>query len=116
MVDIGDMARKLSDLFPAETAAVLARLDDSVIYNRHNSDIDLMGLSVYYIYGGKEFGNKSLDIYSSMNMNQPHFIVGELVKILRPRRVFGCSYLNIDVNKYRGTSRETGNLHHCLSA
>ncbi|MCL2034198.1 MAG: clostripain-related cysteine peptidase [Oscillospiraceae bacterium] len=69
MVDIGDMATKLSDLFPRESAAVLKALDNCVVYNRHNSNVDLKGLSVYYIYGGKSVGNMSLNMYRSLHMN-----------------------------------------------
>lgn len=69
MVDIGDMANKLSNLFPDETANILTELDNCVIYNRHNSDSDLKGLSAYYIYGGKTSGSRSLDMYASLNMN-----------------------------------------------
>ena len=69
MVDIGDMTRKLSDLFPIEANNVMAELEKSVIYNKHNSDIDIKGLSAYYIYGGKGMGNVSLTMYKSLYMN-----------------------------------------------
>ena len=69
MVDIGDMAVKLFDLYPAEAAAVLAALDDCVVYNRHNSYTDLRGVSTYYVYGGKSVGRSALDTYAALNLN-----------------------------------------------
>jgi len=72
MVDIGDMVAKISGIYPSEAAKVLKELDNCVIYNRHNSDIDLKGLSVYYIYGGKRFGRESLEIYRALNVNREH--------------------------------------------
>ena len=70
MVDIGDMAWQLCDLFPYETDAVFQALENSVVYNRHNSDVELYGLSTFYIYGGKSIGEESLDIYSSLEMDE----------------------------------------------
>jgi len=70
MVDIGDMAYQLADLFPREAAAVLRALDNCVTYNRHNAIVELHGLSTFYIYGGKSQGEPSLRIYSDLNMNQ----------------------------------------------
>jgi len=69
MVDIGDMAVQLRDLFPREAEAVLQALQNSVVYNRHNSDIELWGLSTFYIYGGKSMGIESLEIYSELGMD-----------------------------------------------
>ena len=84
MVDIGDMASKLSDLFPGESAAVLTALDHCVVYNRHNSDVNLKGLSVYYIYGGKSAGNMSLNRYRSLNMNRDYTrYLNDFYQILR---------------------------------
>jgi len=70
MVDAGDMAHKLSDMFPIDAGYVLDALDRSVIYNRHNSNVDLKGLSAYYIYGGIPAGQNSLTTYSSLNMDR----------------------------------------------
>jgi len=70
MVDIGDMAWHLSDLFPEESADVIAALDEAVLYNRHNSDTPLYGLSAFYIYGGKSIGFESLTTYNALNMNE----------------------------------------------
>jgi hypothetical protein len=72
MVDIGNMANQLSDLFPQEAAAVLAQLEKAVVYNRHNSNVHLYGLSAYYIYDGKEFGDSSMKTYASLDMNEAY--------------------------------------------
>jgi len=69
MVDIGDMAKLLSEFFPQEAEAVLQALNRCVVYNRHNSDIDLYGLSTFYIYGGKSEGVHSLRVYSDLEMD-----------------------------------------------
>ena len=70
MVDIGDMAIMLQDFFPQETEAVLQALENCVVYNRHNSDIDLWGLSTFYIYGGKSQGDYSLKTYTALGMDE----------------------------------------------
>jgi hypothetical protein len=72
MVDIGDMAAKLADLYPAQAANVLAALNQCVVYNRHNSDADIKGLSTYYVYGGKELGEPSINTYASLNVSEPY--------------------------------------------
>jgi len=59
MVDIGQMAFKLSDLYPAEAGEVLTALDRAVIYTRNNSDIYLGGMSTFYLYGGKRSAGDS---------------------------------------------------------
>ncbi|MCL2203094.1 MAG: clostripain-related cysteine peptidase [Defluviitaleaceae bacterium] len=69
MVDIGDMAVQLKDLFPRESAAVLRALKNCVVYNRHNSDVELYGLSTFYVYGGKSVGEESLRMYSALGMD-----------------------------------------------
>ena len=70
MVDVGDMAIQLHDLFPQEAIVVLQALENCVVYNRHNSDVDLWGLSTFYIYGGKSIGVPSLATYSDLNMDK----------------------------------------------
>jgi len=70
MVDIGDMALQLYDMFPQEAEAVLQALERCVVYNRHNSDIDLWGLSTFYIYGGKSQGTPSLATYAALGMDK----------------------------------------------
>ncbi len=70
MVDIGDMANKLSDLFPVETENLKEALDEAVVYNRFNLGVDLSGLSTYYIFRGKEDAEQSLKVYQSLNMDK----------------------------------------------
>jgi len=70
MVDIGDMAVQLYDLFPQQAEAVLLALENCVVYNRHNSDVDLWGLSTFYIYGGKSQGVPSLATYAALDMDK----------------------------------------------
>jgi len=72
MVDIGDMAIMLHDLFPQEAEAVLQALENCVVYNRHNSYIDLWGLSTFYIYGGKSQGVYSLGTYDALGMDNAY--------------------------------------------
>jgi len=72
MVDIGDMALLLKDMYPRESGAVMRALKNCVTYNRHNSDIDIWGLSTFYIYGGKSQGEPSLQVYSGLEMDE-HF-------------------------------------------
>lgn len=69
MVDIGDMAIQLADIFPHEAEAVLRALENCVTYNRHNSDVEIYGLSTFYIYGGKSEGVPSLRTYSALEMD-----------------------------------------------
>ena len=69
MVDIGDMALQLYDLFPQEVDAVLCALKNCVMYNRHNSNVELWGLSTFYIYGGKSIGQESLGTYDALEMD-----------------------------------------------
>ena len=72
MVDIGDMARLLSDLFPAEAAELAGALEDAVVYNRHNCDVDLGGLSTFYIFGGKNNADMTLAAYSALGMSREY--------------------------------------------
>jgi len=69
MVDVGDMAVRLSDLFPKEAEVLVRTLKDCVVYNRHNSDTELYGLSTFYVYGGKSVGRESLKTYSALDMD-----------------------------------------------
>jgi len=69
MVDIGHMAAMLYDLYPVEAEAVLNTLGKAVIYNRNNSNIDLSGMSTFYLYGGKRIAGASLNIYSALEMD-----------------------------------------------
>ena len=86
MVDIGNMALMLIDLFPYDAAALLRALDRCVVYHRHNSDVNVFGLSTFYIYGGKTEGVESLRAYSDLDMDSDytqylhHFFNGLLSK------------------------------------
>jgi hypothetical protein len=68
MVDIGDMARKLAEFFPVESAALLAELETAVLYSRDTSDIDVCGLTAFYLYGGRRDASFSLATYESLQM------------------------------------------------
>ena len=72
MVDLGDMARKLSDIYPNEAELLLNELKEAVIYNRYNSNIKLSGLSAYYIYGGRDIGRLTLQTYDSLYMDSDY--------------------------------------------
>ncbi|MCL2580354.1 MAG: clostripain-related cysteine peptidase [Oscillospiraceae bacterium] len=72
MVDLRDMAVKLSDIYPGEAAALLGALDRAVIYNRHNQSRPLGGLTGYYIFGGKETAARSLEIYAGLGMSESY--------------------------------------------
>jgi len=69
MVDLADMARKLGDLYPEEARELLEALDYAVVYNRHNYNTALGGLTAFYIFGGKETAALTLDIYASLGMS-----------------------------------------------
>ena len=70
MVDIGDMAHHLTDLFPRETAALMASLNEAVLYNRYNSLTPLYGLSAYYVYGGPFY--ESLKLYAQLDVDEAY--------------------------------------------
>ena len=70
MVDIGDMAHRLADLFPREAKAVHYALKNCVTYNRHNLGTEVYGLSAFYIYGGKSQGISSLRTYSALEADE----------------------------------------------
>jgi hypothetical protein len=103
MVDIGDMALQLADLFPREAEAVLRALAGCVTYNRHNADVELHGLSTYYVYGGKSVGEASLRTYAALAMDTDYtrylfdFFDG-LVRSRRPNRnTRGYAYDEADI-------------------
>ena len=75
MVDIGDMAKQLEDLFPEEVAAVFRALNNTVLYNRHNSKTPLYGLSSYYIYGGQFLEN--LELYAELSIDDAYLLYME---------------------------------------
>ena len=70
MVDIGDMVKQLQYLFPQEVKAVFRALQKAVIYERNNADIPLYGLSTFYIYGGINTGEASLQTYTNLMMDE----------------------------------------------
>ena len=70
MVDIGDMAHHLSDLFPHEARQVHIALNDAVLYNRYNSLTPLYGLSSYYVYGG--LFRESLELYAELDVDEAY--------------------------------------------
>jgi len=67
MIDVGDMAKQLEDLFPQEAAAVHDALASAVLYKRDNSQTPLYGLSAYYIYGGQFYEN--LELYAELDVD-----------------------------------------------
>ena len=69
MVDIGQMARTLSDLFPEEAGALLTALETAVIYNRYDSDVEVYGLAAYYLFGGKDNAGPALQTYADLRMS-----------------------------------------------
>ena len=76
MVDIGDMAHQLADLFPKEAAKIHDALRYAVLYNRHNSLVPVYGLSSYYVYGGLFY--EALDMYAQLNVDDLY--TGYLIK------------------------------------
>ena len=72
MVDIGQMAFQLADLYPKEAGDLLSALNRAVIYNRNNSRIYLGGMSTFYLYGGKNNAAASLNTYTSLNMDDDY--------------------------------------------
>ncbi|MCL2399007.1 MAG: clostripain-related cysteine peptidase [Defluviitaleaceae bacterium] len=70
MVDIGDMAHQLADLFPHEASTILDALNEAVLYNRHNSRVPLYGLSAYYVYGGPFY--ESMDLYAGLDVGESY--------------------------------------------
>ena len=72
MVDVGDMAHQLADIFPQEVAAVHDALNGAVLYNRHNSLTALYGLSSYYVYGGLFY--EAIELYSQLNVDASYIL------------------------------------------
>ncbi|MCL2405428.1 MAG: clostripain-related cysteine peptidase [Defluviitaleaceae bacterium] len=110
MVDIGNMALTLLDLFPNQAMALLRTLDSCVVYHRHNSDTEVYGLSTFYIYGGKSEGIESLNTYSNLNMDSSytqylhHFFNGLVNKStmhMDPIRSELALWQPISQNRYR---------------
>ena len=95
MVDLGDMAVMLQELFPTEAAALLNALETAVVYNRNNSEIPVWGLSTFYIYGGKSIGKNSLQTYATLNMDQAYTIYLNkfFTKLLNPNEEIASTEL-----------------------
>ena len=98
MVDIGDMAIQLVDIYPQEAQAVLRALENCVTYNRHNSDVEIFGLSTFYIYGGKSEGVPSLRTYSELGMDGDYtrFLHDFFERLLRTNRADGSESIHTE--------------------
>jgi len=72
MVDILDLARKLSDQFPDETTGIKNALTRAVITNSVLSASRLGGLSCYYVYGDKTDDKIALGVYESLGMSSDY--------------------------------------------
>ncbi|MCL2857067.1 MAG: clostripain-related cysteine peptidase [Oscillospiraceae bacterium] len=70
MVDLADVAHRLSDLYPGEAEQLLQAIESAVVYNRHNSRDPLCGLTAYYIYAGRETSELTMGIYASLGMGR----------------------------------------------
>jgi hypothetical protein len=69
MVDLGDMAAKMSDLFPKEASQLESALKSAVIYNKNNSCTKLSGLSTYYVYAPGDNARNALKTYAELKMS-----------------------------------------------
>lgn len=69
MVDLADMANKLKDLYQKEANDLLSALAKAVLYTRDNSEINLGGLSTFYLFGGKDDAENTLPVYESLSMS-----------------------------------------------
>jgi len=110
MVDIGNMALMMIDLFPQEVMALLRAINNCVVYHRHNSDTEVFGLSTFYIYGGKSEGVESLRAYTNLNMDSDytaylhHFfngLVNNTDRHIAPMRSELVLWQPITQNRYR---------------
>ncbi len=73
MVDLGDMAEKLSDLYPGAASYMKMALERAVIYNKHNSYADdIHGLTGFYIYGEKTNATYAIQTYESLKMSEKY--------------------------------------------
>ena len=59
LVDLGDAARQLQDLYPAEAAQLLSVLEEMVIANATNTEM-CSGLSLYYPFYNKDYFYRSI--------------------------------------------------------
>lgn len=73
MVDICDMAAQLAPYYQDEAEAVIQAVENAVVYLKSSEGVKgAAGLSTYYVFGGKEQAEKSIEIYKSLAMN-PHY-------------------------------------------
>ena len=59
LVDLGDAAKQLQDLYPAEASQLLSVLEDMVIANATNTEM-CSGLSLYYPFYNKDYFYRSI--------------------------------------------------------
>lgn len=59
LVDLGDAAKQLQDLYPAEAAQLLSVLEEMVIANATNTEL-CSGLSLYYPFYNKDYFYRSI--------------------------------------------------------
>jgi len=70
MVDLGDMASKLKDLYPGAANEMENALSKAVVYNKYTAQTDsIHGLTGYYIYGQKDRAEYAINTYESLKMS-----------------------------------------------
>ncbi len=68
LIDIGDMAEKLEELYPQEAKALKKAIEDMVIVNQTNTE-GLCGVSIYYpFYNKKRYEKEWSSTYEELNM------------------------------------------------
>ena len=72
MVDIAHLAETLRPRYPTESENVFTALSAAVIYNAHNSDIALGGLSAYHVFGGAPDAHHTLPVYAALQMSDAY--------------------------------------------
>ncbi len=71
MVDLGDMALKLKDLYPGASNYMEYALEKAVVYNRYTTLANnIHGLTAFYIYGEKDRAQYAIDTYASLKMSE----------------------------------------------
>lgn len=69
MVDILDVCEEFRSVFIGQSEKLKTALSGAVVYNTHNAEHDIGGLSVYFIYHGKNQAQQNLDTYSELFMS-----------------------------------------------
>ncbi|MBR6666851.1 MAG: hypothetical protein IKL25_00575 [Clostridia bacterium] len=69
LVDLGDLVTKTQTAAPAEGQALLAALDDAVIYCRHDDDAGCTGLTVYHPFANKNGLTNYVAIYNDLDVS-----------------------------------------------